>query len=199
MVWPPPKLVTLMDESVRFATERVPAWVGLSFVGGGRAVYLGSQRMALAVVSWFAICSWAEGGVLERDCSLGVGWAVLGDGARDLRERVPWDGESLISRREGAAKAAAEEELDLSALGMRAGSLVGRDESSRVGRGHGRRQRLAPDLALRTLLSARRMLADEAYSWQPPVVPVRPFRAILWLFCSSALRVLRPGPWPSLA
>lgn len=69
MVWPPPRLRTLMDESVRFATERVPACVGLSLVGGGRVVYLGSQRIALAVVSWNAICSWAEGGVLERDCS----------------------------------------------------------------------------------------------------------------------------------
>ena len=60
-VWPPPRLRTLMDESVRFATERVPAWVGRSLLGGGRFVCCGSQRMALAEMSSLAMRSW--GGV----------------------------------------------------------------------------------------------------------------------------------------
>lgn len=71
-VWPPPRLRTLMEESVR-ATETVPAWVGLSFPGGARVVCLGSQRMALAVVSWLAMRS----GVVARERSWGVCWAVL--------------------------------------------------------------------------------------------------------------------------
>ena len=48
---PPPRLRIEMDESVRSSRERVPTWVGRSRVGGGRRVYLGSQRMAEAVVS----------------------------------------------------------------------------------------------------------------------------------------------------
>jgi hypothetical protein len=74
-----------MDESVRFSTERV-ASVGWSLAGGGRDVCSGLKRMALAVVSWFAMCRWAKGGVLERDCSGAeeLGWAVLTTGNGDV-------------------------------------------------------------------------------------------------------------------
>jgi hypothetical protein len=79
-VWPPSRLRTLMEESVRFATERVPACVGLRVAGGGRDVKSGFQRMELAVVSWLAMCSC--GGVLMRETSEGFGWAVLLRGMR---------------------------------------------------------------------------------------------------------------------
>jgi hypothetical protein len=55
MIWPSPRLRTLMDESVRLGTARVPACVALSSPGGGRVVNLGSQRMLDAVVSWLAM------------------------------------------------------------------------------------------------------------------------------------------------
>lgn len=77
----------LMEESVRLATEKVPAWVGRSLPGGARAVYWGSQRMSLAVVSWAAMrnCDEGAGGVEELGCSgEGLRLAVVGDGARDL-------------------------------------------------------------------------------------------------------------------
>lgn len=80
MVWPPPRFRTLMEESVRFATESVPAWVGLSLPGGGRVVYLGSQRMALAVVSRFAMRSCGGVVVLVREGSEEFGSAVLRKG-----------------------------------------------------------------------------------------------------------------------
>lgn len=44
---------------------RVPAWTGLRRPGGAREVYLGSQRMADAVVSWRAMRS----GEVVRDVS----------------------------------------------------------------------------------------------------------------------------------
>ena len=59
-MWPSPRLRTLMDESVRLGTARVPAWTGFRLPGGGRDVNLGSQRMADAVVSWLAIRSGDE-------------------------------------------------------------------------------------------------------------------------------------------
>jgi hypothetical protein len=94
MVRPPPRLRTLMDESVRFATERVPACVGLRVVGGGRDVYRWSQRMALAVVRRLAICSCEGGGVVEPvepDCSVEErGCSVLA--TEKVRAGVfPWD------------------------------------------------------------------------------------------------------------
>ena len=45
-----------MVESDLFSRERVPTWVGCSRgCGGTLEVYLGSQRMELAVVNWVAI------------------------------------------------------------------------------------------------------------------------------------------------
>lgn len=55
MTWPPPKLRTLMEESVLLPVVRVPTWVGLRPIGGGLRVTLGSQRISLAVVSWVAM------------------------------------------------------------------------------------------------------------------------------------------------
>lgn len=44
--------------SVRPPTESVPTWVGCRRISGGsRVVYFGSQRVARAVVSWFATVS----------------------------------------------------------------------------------------------------------------------------------------------
>lgn len=66
--WPPPRLLTLMDESVLLLVERVPTWVGPRPMGGGRRVNLGSQRIAPAVVSWFAIArEELEGDIVSRD------------------------------------------------------------------------------------------------------------------------------------
>jgi Na+-transporting NADH:ubiquinone oxidoreductase subunit NqrB len=46
--------------------------------GGGRLVYLGSQRISLAVVSLLAMARGEGGAVLEREGSWrGVDWAVL--------------------------------------------------------------------------------------------------------------------------
>jgi len=76
MIWPSPRLRTLMDESVRWGTARVPACVALSSPGGGRVVKLGSQRMADAVVSWEAMRS-VERGSSEVEAEAGAGCAVL--------------------------------------------------------------------------------------------------------------------------
>jgi hypothetical protein len=74
-----------MDESVRFATERVPAWVGLSLPGGARDVNSGSQRMELAVVRRstmvLTVCSGVAVLVVGGASGL-VSWAVLLLGAR---------------------------------------------------------------------------------------------------------------------
>ena len=72
----------LMDESVRLATERVPAWVGRSLLGGGRLVCCGSQSMALAEMSSLAMRSW--GGVewaAGAESGEGCGWAVVAVGS----------------------------------------------------------------------------------------------------------------------
>ena len=65
--WPPPKVLTLMDESVRSSSERVPTCVGCNLPGGGLLVYLGSQSIALAEVSCSAIVSGEEGSCKIRD------------------------------------------------------------------------------------------------------------------------------------
>ena len=70
VVSPPPRLRTLMDESVRLAREKVPAWVGRSLLGGGRLVCWGSKRMALAVVSSLAMLS--GGGAAGEGCDCAV-------------------------------------------------------------------------------------------------------------------------------
>ena len=74
-VWPSLRLRTLMDESVRLGMVSVPAWTGLRLrlPGGALEVYLGSQRIADAVVSWLAMRR-GEGG---RDKTGGAGEAVL--------------------------------------------------------------------------------------------------------------------------
>lgn len=76
MVWPPPRFRTLMEESVRSATERVPVWVGLSLPGGGREVKSGSQRMSPAEVSWLAMRSC--GGVPRAEAEFGR-WTAVGE------------------------------------------------------------------------------------------------------------------------
>lgn len=65
-VWPPPRFLTLIDESVLLPTAKVLTWVGRSLAGGGRLVNLGFQRMALAVVSWLATASELDKGGVER-------------------------------------------------------------------------------------------------------------------------------------
>lgn len=77
MIWPSPRLRTLMDESVRLGTANVPACVALSSPGGGRVVNLGSQRMLDAVVSWLAMRR-----VERASSAVGAGaWcAVVGEG-----------------------------------------------------------------------------------------------------------------------
>lgn len=75
-VWPSLRLRTLMDESVRLGTVRVPAWTGLRSPGGGREVNLGSQRIADAVVSWLAMRRGDEGCELELT-GVGADDAVL--------------------------------------------------------------------------------------------------------------------------
>ena len=77
-----------MLESVLFSNDNVPTCVGLSFVGGGRRVYFGSQRMALAVVSWEAIAR-GDGGAVE-------GRAVLRGGAVVVDEAVLTVGCSVL-------------------------------------------------------------------------------------------------------
>jgi hypothetical protein len=77
MCRPPPKFLTLIEESVRSSRERVLTCVGLSFPGGGRQVYLGSQRIALAVVSWLVMASGDGGVVLDDAEGRLVGGAVL--------------------------------------------------------------------------------------------------------------------------
>ena len=80
-MWPSPRLRTLMDESVRLGTARVPACVGWRLPGGAREVNLGSQRMVDAVVSWLAMRSGDD----ERELSgAGAEEAVLvkGNGER---------------------------------------------------------------------------------------------------------------------
>lgn len=126
-----------MEESVRSAMERVPACVGLSLPGGGRAVCLGFQRIVLAVVSWFAMASCADGGVVERDCSReGFDCAVLAMSDRS-EGWYPGGGTLQINRR-------AMEVKDLRITGLLRelrlnGGLEERraavDESSLVGRG----------------------------------------------------------------
>ena len=63
---PPPRLRTEMLLSVRSPTLSVPTWVGSRWISGGSLrVYLGSQRVARAVVSWLAT-------VKGEDCLLVV-------------------------------------------------------------------------------------------------------------------------------
>lgn len=88
-VWPPPRFRTEMDESVRLATDSVPAWVGWSAPGGALDVYLGSQRISLAVVSWFAMASGGRGGVVGRGWCWWVDCAVLEMGGETLWEAFP--------------------------------------------------------------------------------------------------------------
>jgi hypothetical protein len=75
MLRPPPRLRTLIVESVRSWKERARMYVGLSlWPGGGRFVYWGSQRRALADVRALAMAS-GEGGRVDGREELG--WAVL--------------------------------------------------------------------------------------------------------------------------
>ena len=76
VIWPSPRLRTLMDESVRYGTARFPACVALSSPGGGRVVKLGSQRMVEAVVSWLAMRK-VEAGSSVGGAEAGAGCAVL--------------------------------------------------------------------------------------------------------------------------
>jgi len=64
-----------MEESVLFPVVSVPTCVGLSPMGGGLRVTLGSQRMSPAVVSCVA---------MERE-----------EGFRKLRRRLSFDGAVL--------------------------------------------------------------------------------------------------------
>lgn len=74
-----------MVESVRFSMARVPTWVGRRRVGGGRRVYLGLKRMALAVVSCSAMASGEGGAVDERGAERrDVECAVVGSGGQLL-------------------------------------------------------------------------------------------------------------------
>ena len=79
---PSPRLRTLMVESVRLLTSRVPTWVGRRRVGGGgRRVYLGLKRIAPAVVSCSAMASGEGGAVAERAAEeRDVCCAVVGGG-----------------------------------------------------------------------------------------------------------------------
>jgi hypothetical protein len=78
-VWPPPRLRTLMEESVRSATESVPACVGRSLLGGGRLVCCGSKRMSLAVVSLLAMRSGVAWAGAASASGEDVGGAVVVD------------------------------------------------------------------------------------------------------------------------
>lgn len=63
---PPPRLRTEMLLSVRSATLRVPTWVGSRrMCGASRRVYLGSQRVARAVVMELATVRGEEGVMVE--------------------------------------------------------------------------------------------------------------------------------------
>jgi hypothetical protein len=86
IIWPSPRLRTLMDESVRAGTARVPACVALSSPGGAREVNWGSQRIAEAVVSWLAMRS------VERVVpAAGAGCAVLDEWKAGRRNE--WEGD----------------------------------------------------------------------------------------------------------
>lgn len=96
MIWPSPRLRTLMDESVRKGTASVPACVALSSPGGGLSVNLGSQRMADAVTNLPAMrsverTSSAGGGALA-----GAGCAVLVGEKRQREKQREKEGPSSI-------------------------------------------------------------------------------------------------------
>ena len=77
MMWPSPRLRTLMDESVRKGTASVPACVALSSPGGGLSVNLGSQRMADAVTNLPAMRSVEQRSSAGGGALAGAGCAVL--------------------------------------------------------------------------------------------------------------------------
>lgn len=63
--------------SVLFPVVRVPTWVGCIVTGGGSLwVYLGSQRVALAVVSWLATVKGDDGLLVSREAG-GREWEEL--------------------------------------------------------------------------------------------------------------------------
>jgi hypothetical protein len=82
MIWPSPRLRTLIDESVRTGTARVPACVALSSPGGGLSVNLGSQRIEEAVVSLLAMRSVERGSSKAGGAVAGADCAVLVEESR---------------------------------------------------------------------------------------------------------------------
>ena len=76
MASPSPRFLTLIEDSVRKGTAKVPAMAGLSLPGGGRSVYF--QSSAPAVVIWLAMRR-SGGGEVERS-GAGVEDAVVSDG-----------------------------------------------------------------------------------------------------------------------
>jgi hypothetical protein len=63
MASPSPRFRTLIEDSVRKGTAKVPAMAGLRLPGGGRSVYF--QSSAPAVVIWLAMRR-SGGGEVER-------------------------------------------------------------------------------------------------------------------------------------
>lgn len=79
MASPSPRFLTLIEDSVRKGTAKVPAMAGLRLPGGGRSVYF--QSSAPAVVIWLAMRRSGGGGDVEFERSgAGAEDAVVGDG-----------------------------------------------------------------------------------------------------------------------
>lgn len=84
---PPPRLLTLIVESERFSSESVPTWVGCSRVGGGRFVNFGSQRIELAVVSFFAMVKGEGAGKVDARFGDGRAFEEEGDAVVRILDR----------------------------------------------------------------------------------------------------------------